>query len=324
MLALLSLVAMHRDGVRRAQARTASPSAPSVRRDSSPSAPARRDGLAPLDRAVVGVRHRRGRERARRRLPQRRGPTRRVDHASAGAAVAARHLCRRRDHRRHRRRDRRGDAHELPRRSAVRRARALPGRVLERAGGDVGAGGDRGRLRVLAHGVPAPPRPVAAGARGPVGVPRSRARWTRGRGCTLRPARRDRVAGGDGVRRLLGGHLPRAHVRGPRAVRPRAARDDHGLGRRRRGRRGDRRAGERADGVALGFLVMGFSIARPRPPGSDWSRRSRPTIRRTRSPPSRRSATPGSSGARRSSRGSPQASTCGPRWASSSARRSGS
>ena len=144
-----------------------------------------RDGVAPLVRAVVRVRHRRGRQRARRRLPQRGRPARRVDHAigpcssgctppmpSAGSPapasaglVAATHtnfrvgllfggVC-----------------STWPRSGTRRRGRR------ERGATEVDSG-------VLAHGVQAPPRALAAGARGPVRVPGGRARWTRGRGCT--------------------------------------------------------------------------------------------------------------------------------------------
>ena len=79
-------------------------------------------------------------------------------------------------------------------------------------------------------------------------------------------------------------------------------------GHRRRDRRRDRRAGQRTDRRrGRGSSSWARRSPRRRRPGSDWSRPSRPTIRHTRSRRSPRSATRGSCGARRSSRGSRQA-----------------
>ena len=123
--------------------------------------------------------------------------------------------------------------------------RAVPRRVLERSRRHDGAGSHRGRLRVLVDGVPPAPRSLAAGARRAVRVPRRGVDGHVVGSLSVRPARGIRIPGRARVRGVLGRDLPRPDVRRARAVRARAADDDHGLGRRRHAGRRDRRPGER-------------------------------------------------------------------------------
>ena len=230
------------------------------------SAPAPSVWPCSLVRAVAGVRHRRGRQQARPTSstwkasvssrspigPCSSGCTPPMPSAGSPGPSSAGSSQQR---------------HELPRRSAVRRGRALPGRVLERAARRR-RGGDRGRLPVLAHGVPAPPRPWLP-ALVVLSAFSSRARWTRGRGCTpTRPAQRDRMAGGDGVRRLSAPSSSERMFAGRVLFRSSAAAHDHGLGRRRRARRA--------------IAALANEPTQVAPGSSSWASRSRGRARRVR------------------------------------------